>query len=371
MDMLRHSTEHGGSASSHDPVMPEQPKPGSDIFTKTKMCKFNLIGVCIKGSACMFAHDPAELKPVPDLFRTKICKTLINTGSCHNPECRYAHNKEELRAASVVAKPKAGRKQPQPQPVQRPSTRPLIARQALPVAPVEGFGLPLIPTEALAPLRPVGQIVPVPVAMPVGLVAAAWPEGNPLWKEPKAKQAPAVGTRRGRRGKGQRADVDMPSARFGQKPAGPEQEDSPLHEKMPDSFSTQTTGASSSGSSGSSGCAAASTVPGLSTGDESSHGSASDPDLLLHEAERPWEGAAVEVMQEGFDTDEELLFGSQDIQSQYHAEHGDVDVAHGGGVMVKNTFLEFETDAPPVLKKVHTAAGRLQEMATEEARRQS
>jgi len=33
----------------------------------------------------------------PDLARTKLCKTLIGTGQCTDPECRYAHSKEELR----------------------------------------------------------------------------------------------------------------------------------------------------------------------------------------------------------------------------------------------------------------------------------
>eukprot|EP00427_Karlodinium_veneficum_P027899 CAMPEP_0169198312 /NCGR_PEP_ID=MMETSP1016-20121227/8745_1 /TAXON_ID=342587 /ORGANISM="Karlodinium micrum, Strain CCMP2283" /LENGTH=329 /DNA_ID=CAMNT_0009275039 /DNA_START=93 /DNA_END=1082 /DNA_ORIENTATION=+ len=46
---------------------------------------------------CRFAHDRTELEHLPDLSRTKLCKTLINTGSCEDPECRYAHSKEELR----------------------------------------------------------------------------------------------------------------------------------------------------------------------------------------------------------------------------------------------------------------------------------
>lgn len=34
---------------------------------------------------------------VPDLSRTKLCKKLINTGACDDPECTYAHNRDELR----------------------------------------------------------------------------------------------------------------------------------------------------------------------------------------------------------------------------------------------------------------------------------
>jgi hypothetical protein len=42
------------------------------------------------------------MKAIPDLSRTKICKTLINTGVCDDPDCKYAHNKEELRHVAGV-----------------------------------------------------------------------------------------------------------------------------------------------------------------------------------------------------------------------------------------------------------------------------
>jgi len=48
----------------------------------------------------MFAHDQAELNPLPDLSRTKLCKTLIATGACSDPDCRYAHHREELRPSA-------------------------------------------------------------------------------------------------------------------------------------------------------------------------------------------------------------------------------------------------------------------------------
>mmetsp|Transcript_87206 Transcript_87206/g.244094 ORF Transcript_87206/g.244094 Transcript_87206/m.244094 type:complete len:664 (+) Transcript_87206:115-2106(+) len=68
------------------------------IFSKTKMCKFHILGMCAKGEACKFAHHKDELNPLPDLSRTKLCKTLISTGSCNDPHCSYAHNREEMRA---------------------------------------------------------------------------------------------------------------------------------------------------------------------------------------------------------------------------------------------------------------------------------
>eukprot|EP00445_Apocalathium_hangoei_P036917 CAMPEP_0203957240 /NCGR_PEP_ID=MMETSP0359-20131031/89179_1 /ASSEMBLY_ACC=CAM_ASM_000338 /TAXON_ID=268821 /ORGANISM="Scrippsiella Hangoei, Strain SHTV-5" /LENGTH=508 /DNA_ID=CAMNT_0050891059 /DNA_START=24 /DNA_END=1550 /DNA_ORIENTATION=+ len=68
------------------------------IFSKTKMCKFHILGICAKGTGCKFAHHKEELNPLPDLSRTKLCKTLISTGSCEEPDCKYAHNREQLRA---------------------------------------------------------------------------------------------------------------------------------------------------------------------------------------------------------------------------------------------------------------------------------
>lgn len=67
------------------------------MFSKTKMCKFFILGMCSKGAGCRFAHQKEDLNPLPDLSRTKLCKSLINTGSCEDPECSYAHNREELR----------------------------------------------------------------------------------------------------------------------------------------------------------------------------------------------------------------------------------------------------------------------------------
>lgn len=93
------------------PVLPREAFPQADrkaeaeedrnvrtqVFEKTKMCKFYILGACTKGSSCRFAHYPSELQELPDLACTKLCKTLVATGRCDNPECRYAHQKEELR----------------------------------------------------------------------------------------------------------------------------------------------------------------------------------------------------------------------------------------------------------------------------------
>lgn len=75
-------------------------------FSKTKMCKFNLVGMCTKGSQCPFAHVKTELRELPDLTCTKLCKTLIQTGLCEDRNCSYAHSKDELRATSTFHKTK-------------------------------------------------------------------------------------------------------------------------------------------------------------------------------------------------------------------------------------------------------------------------
>jgi len=75
-------------------------------FQKTRLCKFNILGVCTKGEQCVFAHGAEELRPLPDLTCTKLCKTLIDTGICADPQCSYAHNKEQLRTTSVFHRTK-------------------------------------------------------------------------------------------------------------------------------------------------------------------------------------------------------------------------------------------------------------------------
>jgi len=75
-------------------------------FLKTKMCKFNQMGLCVKGATCMFAHDARQLQTPPDLRYTKLCKRLVETGVCGNKDCSFAHHADELRSASAFHKTK-------------------------------------------------------------------------------------------------------------------------------------------------------------------------------------------------------------------------------------------------------------------------
>eukprot|EP00928_Gymnodinium_smaydae_P065250 TRINITY_DN48416_c0_g1_i1.p1 TRINITY_DN48416_c0_g1~~TRINITY_DN48416_c0_g1_i1.p1 ORF type:complete len:561 (-),score=98.86 TRINITY_DN48416_c0_g1_i1:192-1874(-) len=75
----------------------QQASERREIFAKTKMCKFFMVGACTQGDNCRFAHDDVELSGTPDLNGTKVCKQLIKKGVCKDPKCTYAHSKEELR----------------------------------------------------------------------------------------------------------------------------------------------------------------------------------------------------------------------------------------------------------------------------------
>lgn len=82
---------------------PPPPSPQSfDIFHKTKMCKFFIMGMCTRGESCQYAHSKEDLQIAPDLKCTKLCQDLIQTGQCRDPaNCLFAHNKQELRISAT------------------------------------------------------------------------------------------------------------------------------------------------------------------------------------------------------------------------------------------------------------------------------
>lgn len=82
----------------------KEPEPH---FLKTKMCKFHTQGLCTRGASCGYAHRKAEMKPLPDFHRTRLCPSLKRNGCCDKGEgCNFAHNKDEIRKL-----PKGKRKQ--------------------------------------------------------------------------------------------------------------------------------------------------------------------------------------------------------------------------------------------------------------------
>jgi hypothetical protein len=76
------------------------------MFSNTKMCRFFILGKCAKGPQCPFAHDKIELRNMPDLRCTKLCKELLENGECNDKSCTYAHNKEELRSTGAFQRTK-------------------------------------------------------------------------------------------------------------------------------------------------------------------------------------------------------------------------------------------------------------------------
>eukprot|EP00746_Dinoflagellata_sp_MGD_P139647 gnl/MRDRNA2_/MRDRNA2_73077_c0_seq2.p1 gnl/MRDRNA2_/MRDRNA2_73077_c0~~gnl/MRDRNA2_/MRDRNA2_73077_c0_seq2.p1 ORF type:complete len:409 (-),score=69.43 gnl/MRDRNA2_/MRDRNA2_73077_c0_seq2:97-1323(-) len=75
-------------------------------FSKTEMCKFNVLGICNKGAGCVFAHSETELKSRPDLSCTRLCRVFLQTGQCDDPNCSFAHSKDQLRTTDFFHKTK-------------------------------------------------------------------------------------------------------------------------------------------------------------------------------------------------------------------------------------------------------------------------
>jgi len=65
-------------------------------LAKTKLCKYHILGQCMKGRGCQFAHHVSEIMVTPDTSHAKVCRNLINTGRCNEPGCPYVHNRQQL-----------------------------------------------------------------------------------------------------------------------------------------------------------------------------------------------------------------------------------------------------------------------------------
>jgi len=296
----------------------------ADIFARTKMCKFNLMGSCAKGSTCMFAHASEEMAPTPDLFRTKICKNLINTGFCEDKNCSYAHNKEELRNSSVMLRPKEGRSSHKGQ-------------QKLQTASQKARPYPGSPVASSSPLLLPGQVSPGPVA--VG--ALPGPACIPLLPFPEAAmltQVPAPNGQKRRQAK---------AAKRGQLTGGKAKPSRSHHPEVvqPVTFTGQSEGSSLQ---------------------EEEHYEYDQRPLFTRTVSEPmpvksnhlgrrfeFQDRPLVVMQESFVTDDELDSGDDMCFMEQR----------GAGITVKNTFLEFETRKTGALKTIRSCGGRLDAMA--------
>lgn len=75
-----------------------QRDPVKAQFQKTSLCKYYEKDTCRNGAACCFAHGESELRSIPNLSKTSICKAW-KRGLCplDGDACHFAHGKYELR----------------------------------------------------------------------------------------------------------------------------------------------------------------------------------------------------------------------------------------------------------------------------------
>eukprot|EP00928_Gymnodinium_smaydae_P002356 TRINITY_DN10835_c0_g1_i3.p1 TRINITY_DN10835_c0_g1~~TRINITY_DN10835_c0_g1_i3.p1 ORF type:complete len:218 (+),score=24.52 TRINITY_DN10835_c0_g1_i3:101-754(+) len=98
----------------------------SEIFLKTRKCRYFGMGKCTRGHTCKFAHTSAELRPRMNLTCTKFCPTLLQTGSCADAGCYYAHRRDEVRGRRNKLRRNSERKSPDPSDTCCPSTLPML-----------------------------------------------------------------------------------------------------------------------------------------------------------------------------------------------------------------------------------------------------
>eukprot|EP00746_Dinoflagellata_sp_MGD_P074421 gnl/MRDRNA2_/MRDRNA2_300630_c0_seq1.p1 gnl/MRDRNA2_/MRDRNA2_300630_c0~~gnl/MRDRNA2_/MRDRNA2_300630_c0_seq1.p1 ORF type:complete len:347 (-),score=48.72 gnl/MRDRNA2_/MRDRNA2_300630_c0_seq1:216-1256(-) len=104
---LYNTNVHAGRIATH--MMHENLNPSPSVITgkippdsvkvegltKTELCKHYRRGYCARGVNCAYAHGQEQLKPKPNLSKTKMCR--FSRRGCQNPYCTYAHAEEELR----------------------------------------------------------------------------------------------------------------------------------------------------------------------------------------------------------------------------------------------------------------------------------
>lgn len=67
------------------------------------MCSLFLQNKCLNRDNCRYAHSKEELKPLPDLANTKLCKSVKKNVICTDPNCKYAHHVEQLQPSTDLS----------------------------------------------------------------------------------------------------------------------------------------------------------------------------------------------------------------------------------------------------------------------------
>ncbi|CAE7555923.1 CTH1 [Symbiodinium natans] len=73
---------------------------------QTELCAFFAEGKCTRGNRCTFAHGIAQLRPRPDLYKTRLCSSYTLLKRCpYGASCTHAHGEEELRPIGDIPDP--------------------------------------------------------------------------------------------------------------------------------------------------------------------------------------------------------------------------------------------------------------------------
>eukprot|EP00929_Paragymnodinium_shiwhaense_P059032 TRINITY_DN29553_c0_g1_i1.p1 TRINITY_DN29553_c0_g1~~TRINITY_DN29553_c0_g1_i1.p1 ORF type:complete len:280 (-),score=18.02 TRINITY_DN29553_c0_g1_i1:838-1677(-) len=83
----------------------------TQLCARTRMCRFFAENACELGVHCNFAHEMADLRPKPQLEKTKLCGRWMQNGACSLGEaCPFAHGQAEL--SGPVLRPQEGHPAP-------------------------------------------------------------------------------------------------------------------------------------------------------------------------------------------------------------------------------------------------------------------
>lgn len=143
---------------------------------KTKLCRAFLTGACTEGENCPFAHGEQDLRVTEGIYKTQICN-FHERGYCKKGDrCNHAHGPTDLRPQTPHAMKNAQDAEKSATPLEllpQPGPKPRGARSPLPLAELllddENAGTPT-PTKAVSPLGPYGGAAGYsPGISPVGL----------------------------------------------------------------------------------------------------------------------------------------------------------------------------------------------------------
>lgn len=91
---IKQSQTEVGQPAKDDSLNPQ--------LAKTRMCRF--FPRCSKGESCPFAHAHQDLRPCPDLMKSKICAGWRD-GRCKlsAKKCKFAHGPDDLRVEDPIS----------------------------------------------------------------------------------------------------------------------------------------------------------------------------------------------------------------------------------------------------------------------------